>query len=280
MPKQKRKPSNKQLQNLVLGGKRIRTPAQAVARVDKVVSCKKNNHNQFTQYIFKNIFPYLKYFTTDVRRILEDDAATAPALEKGTSMHGEYTKQNPSPATLTKLDKMRDKLVSAYQRIMGAREPRAKRSSHERVMLLQFIFAFVHDNNSTITAAINEAQRIFHWKRQSLFAVVNGYLSSEEKSPAVEVSKKRGRGSELFMRRYGDQFCKIKNVHIKEILKYVREANKNRGGMVTAGRIQAHLLNKFDIIFKRPSIYYALTKRLGLKYANSGKPKIIFSPER
>ena len=65
-----------------------------------------------------------------------------------------------------------------------------------------------------------------------------------------------------------------------EILKYVRLANVEKGGMVTAGRIQAHLFDKFAIEFKKSTIYYCLNKRLKLKFANSSKPKIVFTVAR
>ena len=72
----------------------------------------------------------------------------------------------------------------------------------------------------------------------------------------------------------------MKAHHAKEVLEYVRTANKSRGGMVTAGRIQSHLLQKFNKLFKKCTIYYCLKKRLGLRYANAGKPKPVFTAAR
>ena len=50
--------------------------------------------------------------------------------------------------------------------------------------------------------------------------------------------------------------------------------------MVTVGRIQAHLLDRFAQLFKKCTIKYCLTKRLQLKYSNFGKPKLVFTPAR
>ena len=91
---------------------------------------------------------------------------------------------------------------------------------------------------------------------------------------------KRGRGAELFKQRYGDRFMTIKREHAVAILEYVSLVNKERGGMVTLGRIQAHLLERFGIVFKKGSIRYCLTKRLGINYTDAGKPKITFTPAR
>ena len=75
--------------------------------------------------------------------------------------------------------------------------------------------------------------------------------------PTLKQAKKRGRGAELFIQRYGDRFKVLKAHHAKEVLEYVRTANKSRGGMVTAGRIQAHLLQTFNKLFKKCTIYYS-----------------------
>ena len=72
----------------------------------------------------------------------------------------------------------------------------------------------------------------------------------------------------------------LKKHHASAILEYVTLANKERGGMVTVGRIQAYLISKFDKVFKKATIYYCLTKRLNLRYSDSGKAKIAFTPAR
>ena len=64
------------------------------------------------------------------------------------------------------------------------------------------------------------------------------------------------------------------------LFEYVTLANQERGGMITLGRIQAHLLDKFGVLFKKGSIRYCLKKRLGINFTDAGKPKITFTPER
>ena len=73
---------------------------------------------------------------------------------------------------------------------------------------------------------------------------------------------------------------KIKYHHAVAILEYVSLANQERGGMITLGRIQAHLLDKFGVLFKKGSIRYCLKKRLGIHFNDAGKPTITFTPER
>ena len=72
----------------------------------------------------------------------------------------------------------------------------------------------------------------------------------------------------------------LKRRHTVETLKYVVLANQERGGMVTIGRIQVHLLDKFEKVFHKSTIQYCLTKRLKLTYARAGKDKIVFTPAR
>ena len=200
--------------------------------------------------------------------------------DKFTTMHGLYNNRNPSAATFTKLDVMRDSLVLARNRIYQAKLPAEYRTVSERIMLIQFIIDYILGNNCSLTEAVNHAQRIFCWRRQEIFTVVNDYLRGDSIRPGDKVRAKRGRGSELFIERYADRFFVLKRHHCAEILEYVRTANSSRGGMVTAGRIQAHLLQKYDTLFKKSTIYYALKKRLKLKYAYAGKPKIVFSAAR
>ena len=198
----------------------------------------------------------------------------------GTSMQERYDRHNPSPACKTRLDVLMQKCLDAVERINTARVERKQRSQDEIVMLIQFITRFVLKNNCSLTIAIDEAQFTFHWKRKDIFDIIHRYLESTDVKPKVQEHKKRGRGAELFKLQWGDHFCVLKKRHASEILEYVRLANKQRGGMVTCGRIQAHLLQKYNKHFKRATIYYCLTRRLGLKYANSGKQRIVFTAAR
>ena len=105
-------------------------------------------------------------------------------------------------------------------------------------------------------------------------------MDSDSIVPEVKTLKKRGRGSDVFKERYGDRFCVLKQVHLVEILRYIQRANSERGGMVTIGRVQAHLLSKFGILFKKYHVYYAMRIRLKFKYSTPAKRKIQFTAAR
>ena len=131
------------------------------------------------------------------------------------------------------------------------------------------------------TRACEAAVKIFCWDNKTVFRIVNDYLDSEVAVvPVLTATKARGSVAELFKQRYGEQFMVLKREHAVEILKYVTLANQERGGMVTVGRIQAHLLSRFSHLFKKCTIKYCLKKRLRLKYSNCGKPKLVFTPAR
>ena len=148
-------------------------------------------------------------------------------------------------------------------------------------MILQFTLKHLYANrNCTLTSAVNLAASTFCWDRADIFSTLANYFESEDNTPEMPEQKKRGRGSELFKQRYGDFFCTLKRRHAVEILKYVVLANKERGGMVTINRIQSHLLEKFEKVFHKSTIWYCLSKRLKLNYANAGKSRIVFTPAR
>ena len=202
-------------------------------------------------------------------------------VDQGTSMHTTYTKDNPSPATLTKIDKFHTSVVLAIARIERFRDGvKRVRKVAEHTMLLQFVLKFAEKNKCTMTTACEEAADIFRWDSKKVFQIVKAYLRSNSDAPILQAQRRRGRAAELFQERYGDQFMTLKHEHLCEMLDYVTLANKERGGMITTGRIQAHLLAKFEILFKKPTIHYALTKRLRLKYSFIGKPRILFTPAR
>ena len=132
-----------------------------------------------------------------------------------------------------------------------------------------------------LTAAVNLTGSTFCWDRADIFTTMANYLDSEDVSPSMSNHKKRGRGSELFKSRYGDFFyTTLKRHHAVEILKYVVLANTERGCMVTINRIQSHLLEKYEKLFHKSTIWYCLKKRLKLNYENVGKTRIVFSPAR
>ena len=178
-----------------------------------------------------------------------------------TTMQQSYSRANANSASNTAVDRQREKIADAYVRISQLKQTKI-RTVEETVMLLQFIFDFIHENNCSLTASVNRAYTIFQWDRGNAFDTVKRYLNSDCVIPQLKELRKRGRGAELFIQRYGDRFKVLKREHAVEILEYVRTANKSRGGMITAGRIQAHLLGKYNKLFKKATIYYCLKKRL------------------
>ena len=221
------------------------------------------------------------------RKSVEESEPDIPAAvpepkfrDVGTTMREEYTRENPTAARRTKMDEMRYRITQVEDKLANARPKKQSRTKNEKIMLLQFLFSVLTDYNCFLSDAVTKAAAIFQWQRKEIFKVSADYLESPETALEGAVHNKRGRGSETFIRRYGDRFCVLKNEHAKEILEYVRIANDQRGGMVTAGRIQAHLLDRFAVVFKRSTIYYCLKKRLKLRYANAGKPRLIYTPAR
>ena len=192
---------------------------------------------------------------------------------KGTSTHVFYGRHNPSPAMATRLDELHDQAVEAQPLIRMARSPCKPRSREEKIMLLQFFLDFLHEHRCTLTKAVDEASAIFRWHRNEVFEICNRFL--KEGDIPMSVPLKRGRGSDAFKDKYADTFCKIKNTHVASILEYIRMANLERGGMVTVGRIQAHLFRNFGILFKEKTINKCLTKRMVLNYTKSVKPKLF-----
>lgn len=200
--------------------------------------------------------------------------------DASTSMTSSYSRFNPSPAVLTQRDRLIDCAVASAERIDRARRSRRPRGQLEIIMLLQFILKFLAQHRCCLTTAIEEAARIFCWGQDGVRKIVKEYMDAEDDVPQVKTANKRGRGSAAFKQLYGDRFCVLKQVHLVEVLEYVRRSNSARGGMVTAGRVQAHLLNKFEVLFKKYHIYYALRHRLRLTYTTPAKRRIEFTPAR
>ena len=81
----------------------------------------------------------------------------------GTTMSPDnrYNRQNPSPATKTKLDELQGKVLLALPRIDKARPPKAPRTVFETTMLLQFILRFIITNVCMLTNAVDGTTTIF-----------------------------------------------------------------------------------------------------------------------
>ena len=60
-----------------------------------------------------------------------------------TTMHGFYTRQNPSPAIKAAIDELHYKVISRYDDLSTARNRYKPRSHSENIMLIQFVLDFL-----------------------------------------------------------------------------------------------------------------------------------------
>lgn len=154
MPKKKHKPSEKQLQNLVLGRKRARKQAQTVHQ-SKVI------------------------------------------VDRGTSMHQNYTRHNPSPAMKTTLDNLCDHAIQAQPRIDSARDRNRPRSRLEVIMLIQFVLHFVLEHRCTLTLAVTKAAEMFRWSQRNIYPLVNDYINGDSTLPEIKLEKTMRKDNQL-----------------------------------------------------------------------------------
>ena len=82
-------------------------------------------------------------------------------------MHEMYNCKNPSPATLTKLDRQLDRVVSSIKRINEARAL-LTRSRNEAIMLIQFTLKFMAKHRCNLTRTVDEVSTYFQWDRGGL----------------------------------------------------------------------------------------------------------------
>ena len=82
-------------------------------------------------------------------------------VDAETTMSQSYTRHNPSPAMSTRLDKLHDKVVERYPSIRQARPTKQPRTVFERIMLIQFLFAFLTAEKSTLSLAVNAGSETF-----------------------------------------------------------------------------------------------------------------------
>ena len=60
------------------------------------------------------------------------------------------------------VDRRRDQVTQAHNRIKQSRLSKSVRTVEETVILLQFIFDFIHNHNCVVTAAVNRVCEIFN----------------------------------------------------------------------------------------------------------------------
>ena len=100
---------------------------------------------------------------------------------------------------------------------------------------------------------------------------------------SVELDQqKRGRGSQKFLANDAveQQFTKLKKEILVDILEFVRERNRNMKGMCTVRAVQVNVFQKHDIMFPYHTIWYAMSKRLGLRYKTACKKRLVFTEAR
>ena len=147
-------------------------------------------------------------------------------------------------------------------------------------VLLRFLFCMIVSMNWTWTKACHTASKIFQIKEEHVMKMGNNYIAGDVAMPSELPTKPRGRASEAFKNNHGDNFCKLKEEHLKAIVEYVTDRNKYFKGVCSVKAIIAHLYSKFDIEFNYQVVHYALKSRLGLKYRTPLKSRLVFTEGR
>ena len=170
MPKKRKKPSDKSINNLCKG-----------------------KHDPKYGYIATEIAEEQRK-----RKVFKRNGKIC--CDNWTSMQERYNVYNPSPATQTKLDEFHTQVVLALGRIDQAHGSKTSevRTSKETIMLLQFVLNFAHDERCNLTTACEKAANIFRWDNKSVFFIVKHYLRGNNTVPVLQAKKARGRASELF----------------------------------------------------------------------------------
>ena len=214
------------------------------------------------------------------------DATLRPTPPVCTTTSTQTTTSNLEPialsGTYTSKDKCKDSCVHALARIRSATPPGFHWTGVMIMVLLRFVYHAVVNLNWSWSDSCKEAGAIFKLKPHTVHRMGTLHLQTDGTSFPPELPRKTtGRGSELFKQNDVEgRFKILKDDHLKEILSYVRERNRSMAGVCTVRSIQAHLLHKFGISFKYHTVRYALTERLGLKYRNAIKKRLVFTPHR
>ena len=189
-----------------------------------------------------------------------------------------------SGGTYSSDDRCKDKCLAAVDRLRGATPPGFHWPKLMLVVVLRFVFHAVVRLNWSWTSSTREAAVIFNIKHRNVQSIAAQYIDPEDGLqvfPRELERKKRGRGSAKFIANDVDErFKVIKRVHLTSILEYVRTRNRSMCGVCTVRAIQAHLMQKFNKLFKPSTILYAMKVRLGLKYRSTMGKRIVFTPHR
>lgn len=152
------------------------------------------------------------------------------------------------------------------------------------IVLLRFVFYTIYFDNNSLTATCNMAAQIFVMDARNVAKVIKTYLKKCAATTTdylpVELSRlKCGWGDESFTVK-NDNYCVVKDEHLKTVQAYITERNTSMKGMCTVNSIIAHSYQKFGILFRYRTIHYALKTRLGLKYKTPLKSLLVFSEGR
>ena len=180
-------------------------------------------------------------------------------------------------------DQRKDACIHGLARLRKVTPPGFHWTSLMITVLLRFVYYAVVHLNWSWHASSDCASEIFNVRIQTVKKFGTLHLQSPEDvvlPPELSLMV-RGRGSIKFKANDVDERFKIiKENHLKRILIFVRERNRSMAGMCTVRSIQAHLLQKFGVLFKYPTVRYALAVRLGLKYRTTRGTRIVFTPQR
>ena len=153
------------------------------------------------------------------------------------------------------------------------------------LVLLQFVFFQIFNMQNSFACACVLAATIFKIKKQNVARLAKMYLSkiadpdTTDCTPDELPRKKCGWGAASFAAKK-DEYCIVKEEHLKAVATYVTERNTSMKGLCTVNAIIAHLYQKFGIEFKYRTIHYALTTRLGLRYRTPLKRRLVFAEGR
>ena len=189
----------------------------------------------------------------------------------------------PPAGTMTVADRMKDKCMDAQTRL-GNCIPRGFHwTSLMVLLLLKFVYHFVVSLNWSWTQACVKAAEVFGIKEVNVFTLAKMHRDSDSDGlPSELPQKKRGRGSIKFKAndRIEQKYTVLKEEVLVDILEFVRNRNKNMKGMCTVRAVQAHLFKEHQTLFKYKTVWYAMSKRLGLKYKTAMKKRVVFTDAR
>ena len=189
----------------------------------------------------------------------------------------------PLSGTYSLGDRMKDDCIEGIARLRKVTPSGFHWTSQMITVLLRFVYHAVVNLNWSMSAACKEAGTIFNLKVKTVRQMATLHLQAPADvvlPPELPV-KIRGRGSATYKANDTDErFKVIKEVHLKTMLNFVRERNQSMAGMCTVRAIQAHLLQKFNKMFKYTTIWYGLSVRLGLKYRTTAKRRLVFTSQR